>query len=220
MQDIVKDIRKQCRLAMNGVTSASMREKGVSYKLNFGLVIQQINAIASKYEQNAELADFLWKEDVRELKILATMLFPIDSFSKDVANRWVSEIPNQEIREQVCLNLFQNLPYAEEIALEWSNEADGAIRTTGYWLLVRLYLLKKMKEVFSDAFLYIWEDVLSEDTFLQKASLLALKHIGRQSKSEADHILEKLSIYKNIDDLVKQEVYNSLAFEFEYYFPE
>ncbi|MGE0016823.1 MAG: DNA alkylation repair protein, partial [Bacteroides sp.] len=32
----LKNIKTQLRLSMNGVASASMREKGLSYKLNFG----------------------------------------------------------------------------------------------------------------------------------------------------------------------------------------
>ena len=37
LQDEIREIRKQLRLAMNGVISTSMREKGIVYKLNFGV---------------------------------------------------------------------------------------------------------------------------------------------------------------------------------------
>ena len=36
LEDKIKDIRTQLRLAMNGVVSHSMRQKGVNYRLNFG----------------------------------------------------------------------------------------------------------------------------------------------------------------------------------------
>ena len=35
LQDEIREIRKELRLAMNGVISTSMREKGIVYKLNF-----------------------------------------------------------------------------------------------------------------------------------------------------------------------------------------
>lgn len=38
LQDELKEIRTQLRLAMNGVISTSMREKGIVYKLNFGVL--------------------------------------------------------------------------------------------------------------------------------------------------------------------------------------
>lgn len=220
MRDTIQEIRKHCRLAMNGVASTSMRQKGMAYKVNFGLVIQQIKDLANRYKPSAELAELLWKEDTRELKILATMLYPVANFSEDIANRWVTEIPNQEIREQVCINLFQDLPYANKLVKEWINDTDSNIRITGYWLLVRLFLIKKTEYFDKTSTTSIWDDVVVEDTFLHKAALLALKHIGRQSKTEANIILEKLAVYKDDKDPLKQEVYNSLEFEFEYYYGE
>jgi len=220
-EDIVKDIRKRCRMAMNGIVSASMRQRGLDYKLNFGLSIQQIKELSKRYQPDAELSEILWKENTRELKILATLLYPVDDFLENRAVEWVTEIPNQEIREQVCVNLFQNLHYAGPIALVWANSPEEEIRTTGYWLLVRLFLTKKVEQtIFTDLLASIWDDIISENTFLRNASLLVLKHIGRQSRDIADHILQQLSVYKDDNDLIKQEVFNSIAFEFDYFFEE
>ena len=72
LQDEIREIRKQLRLAMNGVISTSMREKGIVYKLNFGVPYPEIKEIARKHKPNGELAAALWKEDIREFKILAT----------------------------------------------------------------------------------------------------------------------------------------------------
>ncbi|WP_029903595.1 DNA alkylation repair protein [Prevotella sp. 10(H)] len=219
-EDILRDIRQRCRKAMNGVASTSMRKRGMAYKVNFGLSIQQIKDLSTRYEPNAELAETLWKEDTRELKILATLLYPIDDFTVETANNWIASIHNQEIREQLSLNLLQNLPFANKLALESSNNEDEDIRTTGYWLLARLFLIKKLEKQSAEALHSVWNDVTSDNMFLRNAALLALKNIGRQSKEEADAILTKLSIYKDDSDLIKQEAYNSLAFEFEYYFDE
>lgn len=219
MQDTIQQIRKQCRLAMNGIASTSMRKRGLDYKINFGLTIQQIKDLAKDYQPSAELAEKLWIENTRELKILATLLYPIDNFSEDTAERWVTEIPNQEVREQVCINLFQNLPYAQKAVSIWSISEDSNIRTTGYWLLARLFLSKKnIDKVEANSFKYIWEDATSENIFLRNAALLGLRHIGRQSKQEADIILNRLDIYRENPDLIKQEAYNNLAFEFEYFY--
>lgn len=216
-EEIIRDIRQRCRKAMNGIASTSMRQRGISYKVNFGLNIQQIKELSGRYNPDAELAETLWKEDTRELKILATLLYPADNFTEVVANKWVIEIPNQEIREQLSLNLLQILPFAGKLALEWSNSKDESIRATGYWLLARLFLIKKADKQSANDYAFIWDDVISDNMFLRNAASLALKHIGRQSKIEADIILDKLSIYKGDSNLIKQEAYNSLVFEFEYY---
>ena len=85
MDGIIRNIRRDLRLAMNGVVSSSMRNKGVDYKLNFGVDIPRIKGIAEKYESSATLAKELWKLDVRELKILSTMLYPVEEFKEQDA---------------------------------------------------------------------------------------------------------------------------------------
>ena len=51
-----------------------MREKGLVYKLNFGVELPRIKMIAESYEKNHDLAQALWKRHSQECKILAGML--------------------------------------------------------------------------------------------------------------------------------------------------
>ena len=74
VRETIKDIKGQFRLFMNGVVSQSMREKGLDYKLNFGIELPRLKEIAARYEKNHEVAQTLWKENIRECKILAGML--------------------------------------------------------------------------------------------------------------------------------------------------
>lgn len=218
MHEIIRDMRRHCRLAMNGVVSTSMRQRGIAYKVNFGLTIQQIKDLAKHYTPGGELAEALWKEDTRELKILATLLYPTEKFTSENARQWLTAIHNQEIREQVCFNLFQNLPFAAVLVTDWCKNENEETRITGYWLLARLLLSKKSIHIDLDDFHYIWGDIYSGNSFLRNAGLLALKHIGRQSKELSSSILIKLVSYKDSSDIIKKEAYDSLAFEFEYYF--
>ena len=69
LHEQLKEIKTQLRLSMNGAVSQSMREKGLVYKLNFGVELPRIKAIAGEYEKDHSLAQALWKEDIRECKI-------------------------------------------------------------------------------------------------------------------------------------------------------
>lgn len=42
LHEQLKDIKIQLRLSMNGAVSQSMREKGLVYKLNFGVELPRI----------------------------------------------------------------------------------------------------------------------------------------------------------------------------------
>ena len=72
----LRKIKQSFRLYMNGDASRSMREKGVEYKLNWGVPIPTLKAMAAEYGKDYELAIALWKENIRECKILATMIMP------------------------------------------------------------------------------------------------------------------------------------------------
>lgn len=220
MQDeIIRDIRKRCRMAMNGIASASMRGYGLNYKLNFGVSIQKIKEIAARYESDKDLAETLWLDGTRELKILATLLYPTEQFTIETANRWVAQIPNQEIREQICVNLFQTTDFADEVGLEWINSEDYNVRSTGYWLLVRRLLTKTFNNTIQlDTFKYIWKDISSKNVSLRNAATLFLKNTGKVTPQLADQILEKVTVFKNSESPIQKEIYDSLSFEFEFFY--
>lgn len=138
LKEIIRDIKSQFRTAMNGVASAQMRESGLSYKVNFGIELPRLRAIAGEYEPNHELAQALWKEGIRESKILAGILMPVDRFFPEVADIWVEQIPTQEIAELTVMNLFVRLPYASTAAFRWISDSREIFQVCGLLLLTRL----------------------------------------------------------------------------------
>ena len=125
---------------MNGVVSQSMREKGLDYKLNFGIELPRLKEIAAKFEKNHEVAQALWKENIRECKILAGMLQPVETFYPEIADIWVEDIQYPEIAELTCMNLFRHLPYASQKAFQWIADDREYFQFCGYMLMARLLM--------------------------------------------------------------------------------
>lgn len=138
LKEILRDIKQQFRTSMNGVASTGMREKGLQYKVNFGIELPRLRTIAAEYEPNHDLAQTLWKEEIRESKILAGILMPVEHFYPEVADIWVEQIPNQEIAELTVMNLFVRLPYASECAFRWLADSREMFQVCGLLLLTRL----------------------------------------------------------------------------------
>ncbi len=205
-------------MAMDGVVSSGMRAYGLEYKLNFGVPVMKIKDIASRYMPDSILAERLWQDNTRELKILATVLYPKDEFTRDVAWRWVREIPNQEIREQLSMNLLRYLPYTYSFCLECAGDENSNIRTTGYWSLGK-YIAECgfVDEVDYNAMPYIWYDMESGDLFLHNAVKLLLKNAGRVSAQKANEILGKLAAYKDSENPLLREAFESLTFDYRFY---
>lgn len=216
METILRNIRTDLRRSMNGVTAASMRAKGVGYRMNFGVDILRLKQIALNYIPDKALAETMWKEDVRELKILATMLCPRDQFSKEDADRWGREIVNQEIREQACKNLFQELPYADELVLDWIRSEDEIIRTTGHWLFARLCIIRSevMERIWADELLgKAMADVQSESLLLRQSAVNTLKYWGRLSPDNTEKVRWLLVLFEHSSDPQEKEIFDLLSFE-------
>lgn len=219
MHDILKQVRTRLRLSMNGVVSASMREKGIDYKLNFGVSIPQLKIIAKDFPRDSSLAENLWQQEVREMKILATLLQPAEDFTEEQAEQWAAEVPNQEIVELYTMNLLQHLSFAGKLAGRWILQEEGFMQVLGFTLYARLLmkgeqvtpedsreLLRKAREMQE-----------SDSSGKRKAALLALKHFGRQSDGQARAILALFSGYQQSNSPEKQACYDELKFEFDYY---
>lgn len=217
MDDLIRNIRTDLRLAMNGVVSSSMRNKGVDYKMNFGVDVPRLKEIAQKYESNAALAKELWKLDVRELKILSTMLYPVNEFNEANADEWMNEIPNHEIREHLCRNLLQRLTYADELVQKWTADANESVRLTGYWLYVRLMMIQAETSKRINIQLVIEKalaDVHADDTLLRTAATNVLMQVIRRRQEGADYIMEQISKFSTSANPLEKELYDNLQFEF------
>ena len=143
MMDInqqIKEIKQSFRLMMDGMVATSMRQKGVDYKLNWGATLPRLKAKADEIGKNYELAIALWKENVRECKILATMIMPADQMLPEVADIWMEQTDAQEIAEQAAFNLYQYLPYAAEKAYTWMASDKELYQLCGFHILSRLFM--------------------------------------------------------------------------------
>jgi len=58
-------IKQSFRLFMDGTTSRSMAQKGLGYKINWGVPFHELRKMAMPYAPNYDLAIELWKENIR-----------------------------------------------------------------------------------------------------------------------------------------------------------
>ena len=143
IRDQVKEIKQSFRQMMDGSVSKSMRDKGIDYKLNWGATLPRLREKADELGPNYDLAIALWKENVRECKILATMIMPPDKVLPEVIDIWMEQISSQEIAEQAAFNLFQYLPYAPEKAYTWMASDKPLYQLCGFHILSRLFMNKQ-----------------------------------------------------------------------------
>ncbi len=191
---------------MNGVTSSLMREKGVDYKLNFGVSIPRLRVMAALYSPDAPLAEDLWSEDVRELKILATLIYPPEKFTK--ADDWVKDIANLELAEQAAMNLFSRMPDARRFASRWIAGKTLYINISGFLLYTRLLMQGMVfDEIEKQDFLNISLLAFQENSILlNRVVLNTLQHFITRFPEHKTQILLILSDYNFQNQILKDQL--------------
>ena len=95
--------------------------------------------MAEPYGKDFDLAIALWKEDIRECKILATLIMPAEKFESDLATLWIEQVRSQEIAELLVMNLLQYVNYASDMAFQLLAEQATLPRLIGFNILSRLF---------------------------------------------------------------------------------
>lgn len=199
VKEKVKEIKQSFRLVMNGPASQSMREKGLKYKLNWGVPVPTLKAMAKDYGKNYDLAIELFKEDIRECKILATMIMPPERMLPEIIDVWMEQTTQNEIAEQLAFNLLQYLDYAPMLAFEWIATDKPIYKLTGYHLLSRLFMKgKEPDERGINEFLdQVEADLQGDDNSLKHAAyncLLRFCDLGDDYEKIAAKALKQLDI--------------------------
>ena len=197
MNDKIKEIKQSFRLMMDGSIAQSMRDKGVDYHLNWGATLPRLRQKADEIGKNYDLAIALWKENVRESKILATMIMPADEILPEVVDIWMEQTETVEIAEQAAMNLYQYLPYAPEKAYQWIASERELYQLCGFHVLSRLFMIgqepneRGINEFLDQAHVALQ----SESIIVRKAALNSINHfsnLGLVYERLAGSILRRL----------------------------
>lgn len=135
----LKNIKQSFRSMMNGPVSHSMRDKGFEYKINWGVSLPALQKMATEYGQDYDLAIELWKENIRECKILAAMIMPADKMLPEIVDIWMEQVRTMELAEILALKLFQYLDYAPVMAYEWMATDKVYHQVAAYHILSRIF---------------------------------------------------------------------------------
>ena len=141
LTELERDIKKELRASMNGILSARMRQAGMPFKLIFGTELPRLQDIAREFPIDAELAQHLWQQPIRETKLLAIMLMPVEAFTPAVTEAWAETMVTAEEAQIMAMLLLPEVPEAEAIAKGWL-ESDQPLPATCGALCLRHLLTR------------------------------------------------------------------------------
>lgn len=190
----VKQIKRSFRLYMNGVTSTSMRQKGLDYKINWGVSQMDLRHMAEQYGKDKSLAAALWQENIRECKILATLIMPAADFTASEAMEWAATLSTVEMAETAVFNLFQHMAEAEQFSLMLLANEDKLVRICAYNLVYRL--LKRNNECTPQMYAALFKkaatDLKSADRQLLHPLVKCLDYVSSTDTEQAKEATQLL----------------------------
>ena len=190
-------IKQSFRLFMDGTTSRSMAQKGIGYKINWGVPFHELRKMATPYAPNYELAIELWKENIRECKIMATLIMPPERMSPELADVWTEQPLQQEMAEMLAFNLLQHVDFAPTLAYQWMAGDRMDRQICAYQLLARLFMKGcEPNERGLDEYLDQVSVALQSDNLgvrhAASASLQKLAILGDSYEKRVDELLARL----------------------------
>ncbi|MEE1415591.1 MAG: DNA alkylation repair protein [Prevotellamassilia sp.] len=191
-------IKRTLRGVMNGPVSTSMREKGLAYKVIFGVELPRLLELAREWPHTYELAAALWKENIRECRLLAGMLMPPQRMDAELASLWVEQMHYAEEAECTVMNLFSHEPWASVKAYEWIARSEEMFQLCGYLLLARLFMTGAVpSERDADEFLDQTASVMkAPQSIVGRAAgkaLVKFMDLGEKQELAGEHMLRTLA---------------------------
>ena len=134
------DIKHTLTGFMNGPVSESLRNKGLSYRLIYGIELPRLMSLAAEMPHEQKLAWALWNEDIRECRLLALLLMPHEGFTTDEASLLIEQMRFAEEAQVAAMHLFVHLTEASSAAFAWMADERDMFQLCGFLLLGRLLL--------------------------------------------------------------------------------
>ncbi len=187
-----KDIMQCISRMQNGEISKILCKMGIVYRMNYGVSIPHLRQLVTDFKPNNELAFILWEKDIRETKILASILFESNTVTFEQALEIASKLNNQELVEQFSRNLFSRLPF---LVLFMERCLDGtswekmlALYSAGWYIRQHGESIDIIKQL---CYSYVDELNTVENNQLHQSILFVLQSLSMHSELMRLEIKEK-----------------------------
>lgn len=108
------------RKQMNGAVADAMFYYGNNYGLNYGVSLPTVRQIAREQAADHELALYLYKQQVRELRLAALHIAEPERITTQELPTWEEGVINSEVAEEMAFALLPRTTILNDIFDKWS----------------------------------------------------------------------------------------------------
>jgi 3-methyladenine DNA glycosylase AlkD len=178
-----------------------MARFGINVDKALGVSVYDTRKVARKIKTDHKLALELWKTDIHEARMLATMIADPNKVTERLMDSWVRDFNSWDICDQTCLNLFDKTKFYDKKIKEWSKREEEFVKRAGFALIATS--VWHLREVPDKEFLQFLPIIKREATdprnFVKKAVNWSLRQMGKRSKFLNKHCLKTAREIAKID---------------------
>jgi 3-methyladenine DNA glycosylase AlkD len=169
---------------------AGLRRAGVTSPA-FGVALPALRSLAGRIGQDHRLASELWREAVREARILASLIDEPECVTETQMDQWAEAFDSWEICDQCCQNLFWRTRFALAKGLEWTQRPEEFVKRAGFVLVAVLAVPGRQAEdsTFVDPLATLIAAADDERAYVQKGASWALRQIGKRNGRLRERVL-------------------------------
>ena len=160
-----------------------MERFGIAGAGRLGVSMPDIRRIAKEAGRNHDTALRLWKSGIPEARIVASIVADPGKLTDKEMEEWVSGFDSWDVCDQVCMNLFQEVPFARRKIREWARREEEFVRRAAFALIACLawHDDEAPDAVFTGFLPLIKRYAGDERNFVKKAVNWALRNIGKRN---------------------------------------
>lgn len=180
---------------------AGMAKFGMAIEQRLGVSIPETRRIARSTGKDHELAQLLWRSGIADARILASMIDVPGQVSEIQMEEWVKDFNSWDVCDQVCMNLFDKVPFVARKVFEWSDRNEEFVKRAAFALIACLawHDKKAGNEQFVAFLPVIVKGSVDERNYVKKAVNWALRHIGKRNLELNKAALETALQIRNIE---------------------
>ena len=169
-----------------------MKRFGIDNEHALGIPLPELRKIAKKIKTDHTLALALWKINIHEAKLLASLIADPKQFTEQQADEWVHDFTSWDICDQVCGNLLDRTSFALSKAFEYSTGDKEFVKRAGFVLMAEFAVHNKKApdNAFLGFFPIIEREAWDGRNFVKKAVNWALRQIGKRNPALRIHAIE------------------------------
>lgn len=198
--DKMVEILRQLKPEMHGAVVGAMESRGVKYGLNYGVAVPVIRRVAGKYAPDHALAEYLFRQDVRELKLAAVYIDDPEQVTAEQMNRWADAMPADEVMEHAAMNIFYASPDADDVIREWLAGGERSRWKGALQMVGRRAMRGMVTEREGERYLSGIGKLIAAREVPQRAVVFALQRLAGVSPGLKDKVLafaEQLKKHEN-----------------------